>query len=728
MSKPLVIAEKKTMAEDIASCFSGRRSQTGYIETDEYLVTWASGHLIESSPPEAYIGKVRWSFKMLPIFPDKVIMRECQGDKAVNKRRQLKIVKGLMASSDHIVHAGDNDREGQLIVDELLDFYAFKGKVERLIINDVNKEKIIAAFDCMVPNETRRDISDSALARSIADWEVGMNLSPALALAIEENLGVGRVQTPILKLIYDRYHAIHSFSVFHYYVPQGSWQYEGNKLDTSWVTKGGTASLDDKGRISKKEVADQISLESSGEGKVVSIKKEIKKVQPPLGYTLDKFRSEATRRYKFGLKASLKLYQHLYEIKKVATYPRVECPYLPETMLADMETRIDAIRKMVPNLIGLCDKADLSLRSKIWNDAKVAEESHHALTFTGTVKTLDPDEVKVMTILAERLLMQFFPAHEYEQTTVIVEKDGHRFKTVGKRVTVQGWKEIEGHVSDSLIPDLSEGDAVTLSIKTEAKKTAPPKMFTEKTLVDALVNPAALVTDPAMIKVLKKSKGIGRPSTRDTFVPKLIHHQLVQLVKGKGKEKVLEPTEKGFRLIDMLIQIGGEKSCDPGTTALWETCFDKIAVGKMSKDTFLQSQRAQILEVIESAQQAAPEIKSCPDCEKDMIKRKGKNGTFYGCSGYPDCDTTLDENGVKNEKKAKGPEVLGDPCPKCKSETVLREGKFGAFYSCKGYPKCKYMYADGAPPCGECGAKMAKSKQGDDWYCRECYVKNKKKK
>jgi len=717
MSKKLIIAEKPSLATDIANEIGAHNRKDGYYEATDYIITWAVGHLIKQASPEAYLGKVRWHFKNLPIKRDKIIMQETDDKRSA---KQLKVIKKLLASATHVIHAGDNDREGQLIIDEILDFYHFEGHVDRLLIND--KNIIGQALKDIKPNSEFANISNAAWARSIADWDVGMNLSQALSLSMTESLGVGRVQTPVLRMIVDRHSLIHDFSEHVFFAPVAKCTHENGSFSAAWQSKPDTPTLDDKGRITEKVVAESVAKDSSGKGFIKALKSTKKKEAAPLGYVLGKIQSDAGKRFGMSLDDSMAVCQSLYDKKKVMTYPRVECVYLPSTMLADIDVRIAAIKSMVPSLASLCDKADLSLRSKIWNDKKVAEESHHALMFTGVTAKLTADEQNIMTLIGERILMQFLPQHEYTQTEVLVGNANHSYKAFGKVSNIEGWKEVVGGTTYSDLPPMNDGESLDIKVTVDRKTTKPPLPYTRETLMDDMMTPSRLTSDPDMIRILKKAKGIGTPATRPSVLARLFSHELVK-EKKKGKLKIIEPTDKGKNLIAKLSSIGGEKASDPCTTALWELCFDNIAKGKLDKDDFLASQREMIAEIIESAKATAPKDYDCPDCGSTMSLRNGKFGKFYGCHAYPKCKTVLNEDGKKKESKPKADLEYGDDCFKCGKRTVKRNGKNGVFYACEGYPKCNYSYNPDAEQCSECGTRMKAGKSG--WWCSVCKDRNK---
>lgn len=717
MSKILVIAEKPSLAGDIAKALGTQEKLSGYYETDTHIITWAYGHLLQQAPPDTYTGKQAWHFKRLPIVRDTIIMIENDDPRS---KKQLPIIKRLMSRADHIIHAGDNDREGQLIIDELLDFYHFKGKVERIIVNDANL--IDQALHELRPNSEFSNLSNAAWARSVADWDVGMNMSRALILTMGVNLGVGRVQTPVLRMITDRHHIIHGFSEQLYYDPVATCQHDNGTFTAAWQSTPETPSLDDKGRISVLSVAEQVALESTGHGMVKSVQHTAKKVSPPLGYVLGKIQSEAGKKFGLSLEDSMAVCQSLYDTKKVMTYPRVECPYLPSTMLDDIDDRIDAIRTMVPSLASLCDQIDTSLRSKIWNDKKVAAESHHALMFTGKTAKLSVDELNIMTLIGERILMQFLPSHEYIQSEILVQSGGHTYKASARRATNDGWKIVSGGSKYPSIPDVNQGDPVSVQVTVEHKKTKPPAPYTKSSLIDDMMTPSRLTSDPRMLKVLKKAKGIGTPATRPSIVKRLISHDLVA-EKKKGKNIILEPTRKGEDLIKQLASIdGGEKMSDPSTTALWEMCFDKIATGELDKDDFLTAQRKLIDEVILSASGLAPAQYDCPDCQSLMIQKVSKKAPYKGEIYYTcdndECSTMMNAKGEKIEKAKR---EYGDTCPACNKRTIKRKGKDDSFFfSCEGYPTCKYVYNDGAENCPTCNWHMRQIKDGSRQWCPNC--------
>lgn len=769
--KYLVIAEKKNLAVDISKAIGGSVQNHGtYLDAGEYRLTWCSGHVLELLMPDDYkeFKKQLWSFEALPIFPSKMVKRPTKAGE-----RNINIIKDNLKRVECVIHAGDPDRAGQIIIDEVLDYLHYTGPVKRLLVNNSNTPAIVRAMKDMRDNNEDRykNNSDAGVARQYADWKFGMNLSPAFSLAMGETIGIGRVQTVVLAIIADRDTIIDKFGKIIYYMPVARVLHREGSYRASWVPVADTPTMDGNKRISDKAVAQDIAFKSSGVGAVSSYSETKRSEGQPLGYTMSKMQIDAGRRFGFESKRVMEICQSLYDIKKVATYPRASCPHLPDDHIDLAPGTLKAIKSAFPDLAEYCDEADLSIRSPIWNQKKVDEESHHAIVPTdSTAKgTLTEDEKKIYRLLCERYLMQWMPAVQYLEVKATCRHGDYKYAATGRRSIDEGWRRLFGAAKCISIPEMAEGDPVEMKVTCEQKETKPPPRFTDAGVVDAMVNVHKLVTDKEKAKILRRVKGIGTEATRDTFVDKLCGHGLLERTTEK-KKKVIKATAKGLHTVAHLRAAGAGDCIDPATTAMWEYALDRIARGEITMGQFNQEQEKFLLSMISKAKGSMPDSPQCPVCSKDMNLRPGKNGKFWSCAGYPECKGTIniDENGNPVAKvipngppcpkcsspMAKRKGRYGEyfscsgypkcnnimkvgpngepvpkeevryapiPCPKCKSKMAIRKGSNGEFYGCTGYPKCSYLQDIDAPHCPSCGSAMLKGRSG--WWCKTCKKK-----
>ncbi|HGY92436.1 MAG TPA: DNA topoisomerase III, partial [Planctomycetes bacterium] len=398
---------------------------------------------------------------------------------------------------------------------------------------------------------------------------------------------------------------------------------------------------------------------------------------------------------------------------KATTYPRTDCAYLPESMLGEASQVLEALTASDPDIEAVVGRADLSLRSRAWNDKKIT--AHHAIIPTTApcdISRMNAEERRVYDLIRRRYLAQFYPRHEYDKTEATFDIAGESFQASGRRVRVPGWRALFGRNEtdeDRLLPPLSEGDRCTLvDAKVERKETTPPRRYTEGTLIAAMKNAARLVEDPELKKRLRETAGIGTEATRAGIIQTLLDRGFL-----RKEKKHLVSTETGRALIDAL----PDPVKDPGTTALWEQALEDIAEGRGDMRLFLERQAEWVRALVGQVQQGAATIEAsgarhpCPECGKPMRRRKGKNGWFWGCTGYPECRCTLpDAKGKPGKRKGKATAPTGrgatgkaprpgagKPCPECnKGRLVQRTVKNGKnagrpFTGCTRYPDCRYF-------------------------------------
>lgn len=639
----VVIAEKPSVAKGIAPFFGASKSGNGCVEGNGVAVTWCFGHLFEQAPPEAYDPAYKkWRAEDLPIAPGQWKL-EAKSD----AKKQLSVIGKLLKQAKEVIHAGDPDREGQLLVDEVLEHFGYKGPVKRLWLAALDDASIKKAIGGMRPGDEYKSLGAAAEARSRADWLVGMNLSRAYTIAGRASghdgvLSVGRVQTPTLALIVRRDLEIEQFKPRDYFVPLATFRHANGAFKATWQAREGVPGLDEEGRLIDASIANALVAKVTGKpGVIAKYEQKAGKETAPLPFSLSELQKACSAKWGLGAQQVLDIAQALYETHKVTSYPRTDCGYLPESQHADAARLLGALQKKFSFAKG----ANASIRSAAFNDKKVT--AHHGIVPTGVLPgSLSDAEAKVYELICKHYVAQFYPDHEYLSTSVEVICEGETFKATGRVPTKPGWKVIfngttedeAGDASEEL-PQMRQGEvAQCVSATAEAKQTKPPARFSDGTLVAAMTNIHKFVTDTEIKKRLRETQGIGTEATRAGIIETLLKRGFVQ---KKGKHLISTPQGRA-----LVAALGSSQVADPGMTGLFEQALEMVVDGKLDPNRFLASQVAWLKEQIGQALSSsiggaapAPAVK-CPTCGKPMRKRAGAKGAFWGCTGYPDCKAT----------------------------------------------------------------------------------------
>ncbi len=705
------VAEKPSLGKAIAEQLmkhspkvdSGRE----FIAGKDWAVCWAAGHIFEQEEPDYYIGrrhpgakkttkgKFVWSFDHLPLAPE---ANEWAIRLVSDKSSLFSTIKRFVAKASVVVNAGDPDREGQLLIDEILGEIGNKKPVKRVLISAYDELSVTNGIKNERDNAEFRGMRDAALARARADWLCGMNFSRAATLQAQasgypEMISIGRVQTPILGLIVQRHLEIENFKPVDFFSVTAKMRVAKGDFVARWKPHDGQAGLDDEGRLLDRRVADQLNALVKGKtGKIVEYSDEEKQEGPPLPFSLDKLQVLASRKYGYKSDDVLKAAQSLYEKHKLTTYPRSDCQYLPAAQMADAAIVLDAVKSNLPIDRGALDLVDVKRKSRAWNDDKVT--AHHAIiptTQKANLSALSPVERDLYDEICRRYIAQFMPNRRYRAVAATVDVSGQRFVATGSTTISPGWKTIYGASAEgddeakkgdegTILPPMKQGDpADCLGLDIESRKTTPPKHFTDASLLEAMINIHKFVTDDKVkaifMKMLADKKGgdedgacgLGTPATRHTFVPKLIEIGVVTRVepdKGKGKkakESFLVPTPAGVGLIQALPPELGK----PDMTAVWEASMREIEGDRATIERFLGMQGAWIAKTIEKIRSSSLTLPDPPGAKKK---------TFSG-DGAP----------------RKPAEPAGKDCPKCGSPMLKRQNDRGPFLGCSNYPKCKHL-------------------------------------
>lgn len=650
----LFLCEKPSQARDIARVLGANGKGDGCLQGDGVTVTWCFGHLLEMASPEGYGEQYkRWSLETLPILPT-----DWQLEVKRDARKQFRIIKALLSNAGEVVIATDADREGEVIAREVLQLCRWSGPLSRLWLSALDHTSIRKALASLRPGAQTQPLYWAGLGRSRADWLVGMNLTRAYTVLGRERghdgvLSVGRVQTPTLRLVVDRDRDIESFQPVPYWDVLATFETGGGRFRAKWVPRQEVS--DAEGRCINEQAARTLAQQLSGKhGSVTSIETKRGREVPPLPYDLGTLQQEADKRFGMGAQQLLDTVQSLYESHKAVTYPRTDCPYLPESMLAEASAVLEAMTRSDPELVHTVSNADLNLRSRAWNDGKIT--AHHAIiptTAPADITRMSDGERKVYDLIRRRYLAQFYPAHEFDKTLACLSVEQNIFKATGRRIVADGWKSLyqssredgDDDADAQELPHLTRGATCpVVEAEVAAKHTKPPARFTEGTLIAAMKNVSKLITDERLRQVLRETSGIGTEATRAGIIKTLFDRGFML-----KRQKNLISTDTGRALVDAL----PDPVKDPGTTALWEQALDDIAQGRGHLDEFVRRQAEWVAAMVTHAKQSGDlggmsvEQHPCPECGKPLRRRKGKSGVFWGCSGYPECKVSLPDSGGK---------------------------------------------------------------------------------
>jgi DNA topoisomerase-3 len=624
----IVIAEKPSVGKAIAKFFGATKPGAGCVTGDGVVVTWCFGHLFEQANPEEYDAKYKsWNMSLLPIVPE--IWKLLPKDDA---KTQIKIIGDLLKNATEVVHAGDPDREGQLLVDEVLEHFNYKGPVKRLWLAAMDDASIKKAIGSMKNGNEYRPMKLAAEARARADWLVGMNLTRGWTnkgrqAGHDGVLSVGRVQTPTLGIIVKRDFEVENFKSKEFFEVEGAFPFPAIWKPSEAVTQ------DEEGRLLDKSTAVAVAMRVMGNpAKVTKYESKRCSQAAPLPFSLSSLQQAASAKYGLSAQQTLDIAQALYETHKMTSYPRTDCRHLPESMHCEA---VHVLNSLSGEYQMIAAKADASRKSGAFNDKKIT--AHHAIIPTTKADiVLAGNELKVYDLIVRAYLSQFYPEFQFQQVNVAVECVGEVFATSGRTTLEDGWKTVYGVVDDEdeeapqpKLPPLTVGDELTCTdAKVLAKKTTPPKRFTDGTLIAAMTNVYKLVDDPEIKKRLKETAGIGTEATRAGIIETLIKRKFIE---KKGKQLISTSTGR-----ILSAALGDSEIVNVGTTGVFEGFLDEIAQGKLDPSTFLQKVSESVSGQVEALRTGAninmpatpggqkkgggAEIDAkCPKCQKGVV-------------------------------------------------------------------------------------------------------------
>lgn len=651
----LFIAEKPSLGRAIAAALpKPQKNGQGFIRCGNGdTVTWCIGHLLEQVEPDSYAERYKkWNLVDLPIIPEQWQLKPRK-----TSSKQLTVIRKLLKEPSDIIHAGDPDREGQLLVDEVIDYCKVsqkrKSNIQRLLISDLNLPAVKRALANMRSNREFIPLSISALARSRADWLYGMNMTRAYTLLGQKAgyqgvLSVGRVQTPVLGLVTRRDEEIESFVPRDYFTLHALIPYmkreagSDNSSDAFDIRARWKPSeackpwQDEEGRVLNRKLVENVAQRIKGKpAVVVESEQKQSRQNAPLPYSLSALQIDVAKRYGMSAQRVLDVCQSLYEKHKLITYPRSDSRYLPKEHFKQAASIVDAIANNAKELQQGASGVDLSIKSKAWNDNKV--DAHHAIIPTpkkSAVNGLSGDEMKVYTQIARQYLFQFYPAAVYADSRLVFDIAGGEFIAKGRQLVSAGWKVLMGKTNEEAaqnkisaqdkaptqdkVPALRKGDTLTCRDSLiQDRKTEPPKHFTEATLLQAMTGISRFVEDVNLKSILKETDGLGTEATRAGILDTLFKRQL--LVRS-GKNINSSPAGRG------LVHALPSESTYPDMTAHWEHQLQAMAEKLQPYQPFMSGLEQRIQDLMAQVKNNAvpSSLQHLPKVERPAFKKRKK--------------------------------------------------------------------------------------------------------
>ncbi|MBE7681543.1 DNA topoisomerase III [Paenibacillus sp. P13VS] len=657
--KTLVLAEKPSVAREIARVMGARDKHKSYLEGPKYIVTWALGHLVGLAEPEDYDKKyATWNLEDLPILPERAKLKVLR-----ETNHQYKAVQQLMKRQDvgELVIATDAAREGELLARWIMQMAQWKKPFKRLWISSQTDKAIKEGFASLKPGSQFDRLYESARCRAEADWMIGLNVTRALTVRFNAQLSAGRVQTPTLGMIMDRENEINGFR---------SQEYETLTADFGgfqavWRASGGDS------RIFDAQDTQALKKRVDGRKGTIAQVKKSEKVEPhPLAYDLTELQRDANRKYGFSAKQTSNVLQRLYEQHKLVTYPRTDSRYLTSDMTGTLKERLDSVAVgPYASLARPLLRKNLNITKRIVDDSKVTD--HHAIIPTEQtvlLNQLNPEERKLYDLIVRRFISLFYPAARYDSVAITVQVGEDSFHVKGTTVKDSGWREVYGgDYSDeedertdeqadngrTLLPDVQQGQSVTVQrCHIKSGRTMPPKRYTEAALLAQM-----------------EKHGLGTPATRADIIEKLVSSDTID---RQGNS--MHPTGKGKQLIEL----AAPQLRTPELTARWEAELERIARGQGKPGPFLEGIRSMAKELVATVKGSKAEYKPhnvsnshCPDCNARLLEKKGKRGKFLVCP-TEDCGYRRSaEKRLSNRR-----------CPQCHKKMEMKEGKAGLYVQC----------------------------------------------
>ena len=633
----LYIAEKPSLGRAIASALpKPHKKQQGYIEVGNGdVVTWCIGHILEQVEPDAYDEKYKkWQLEHLPIIP-----QQWQLKAKFKTKSQLSVIRKLVKQASQLIHAGDPDREGQLLIDEVIDHLKVnktkKQNTQRLLISDLNTAAVKRALQQLRSNQDFMPLSVSAIARSRADWLYGINLTRAYTIqgskvGYQGVLSVGRVQTPILGLVVNRDKEITNFVSKPFYQVTADIQTSNNEaFNAKWQpSEACQPYMDEEGRVLVKSLAENVIKRIANQpATVTKVKKEQKKQLQPLPFNLSALQIEAAKLFSMNAKLVLDVCQALYEKHKLITYPRSDCRYLPKEQHQQARSILDHIQQSNSSLGEAAKNADAQIKSKAWNSSKVT--AHHAIIPTeksAASINLNNFEKNIYQLITRQYIAQFYPPYLYNHTQILLNIVGGVFTSTANVPKQMGWKCLYKKESTKKqnsdeetqqLPEVKQGEVLhCLQGNLLEKHTQAPKPFTDATLLAAMTGINRFVSDKNLKTILKDTDGLGTEATRAGIIELLFKRGFLQ---RQGKQ--IHATDAGKGLINAL----PEQCTKPDMTAQWEATLNDIGEQKANYQSFMEPLTQTLRELITiAASQLPTSLKGVKSTQRPAFKKRRK--------------------------------------------------------------------------------------------------------
>ncbi len=669
MGKTLVLAEKPSVGKDIARVLKCHKQNGSFIEGNDYIVTWAMGHLVGLADPESYGNEYKtWSMETLPMLPKPMKLTVLKGT-----GKQFQVVKSLLTHKDvsEVIIATDAGREGELVARWILDKVGVRKPIQRLWISSVTDKAILEGFKNLRPGKQYENLYQAAVCRAEGDWLVGLNVTRALTCKYNAQLSAGRVQSATLAMIVAREEAIKQFVPKPYFTMSA----KANGFTLNYQSKNQKPLTDEK-------VVDALVSKVSGqEGAVTEITEKSKKQYAPALYDLTELQRDANKLFGYSPKQTLSIMQRLYETYKVLTYPRTDSRYLSEDIVPTLKERLKAVaigpyRSFATEILNKGFKV-----SKHFVDSRKVSDHHAIIPTEESVQLtrLSHEERNIYDLVVKRFLSVLMPPCEYIQMNVTVEVAGERFVAQGKNMKELGFKALynqeveedaEEEVKNQRLPHLQKGEKVKfLKVSKNKCLTKAPSRFNEATLLSAMEKPHLYVNvDQKSAKTLGETGGIGTVATRADIIEKLYN---MFYIEKNGKDII--PTSKGKQLIDLV----PPDLKSPLLTAKWENELELISKGQKSPKAFMEEIRKYSADLVNSVKGSEEKYrhdnltgKRCPNCNKHLLEVKGKYGKMYVCQdrecGYKETISRFTQT----------------RCPQCHKKLELRGEGEGQIYVC----------------------------------------------
>ncbi|MEG6616805.1 DNA topoisomerase III [Peptococcaceae bacterium 1198_IL3148] len=675
MGKTLVLAEKPSVARDLARVLKCKQKGNGYLEGDKYIVTWALGHLVTLAEPEVYHDKYKtWNLTDLPILPQqlKLVVIKQTG-------KQFNAVKSQMLRKEvsQIVIATDAGREGELVARWIIEKAKVKKPTKRLWISSVTDKAIIDGFKNLRDGKLYENLYASAVARAEADWLVGINATRALTTKFNAQLSCGRVQTPTLAMIAKRELEIQNFKPRPYYGLTAA----ANGLKLVWQDH----KTKDIKTFDENKCVNILNTIANKNAEIVEVTKTYKKALSPQLYDLTELQRDANKIFSYSAKETLAIMQRLYEQHKVLTYPRTDSRYITTDIVDTLKERLKACASPYDKMAAKVLRNPIKANKNFVDNSKVTD--HHAIIPTEQpvyLEALSHKERNIYDLVVKRFLAVLYPPFEYQQTTIKALIGNETFIAKGKVVIAQGWKEVYQNTVDEetdegfaeqILPDLTKGDILKVTSVIQTKgETKPPAPFNEGSLLSAMENPVKYMAgeNKELIKTIGKTGGLGTVATRADIIEKLFNNFLIE---QRGKDIYI--TAKGKQLLELV----PEDLKSPALTASWEQKLEAIAKGQLNKNAFVGEMKNYAQVVVDQIKNSDKRFKHdnitgsrCPQCGKFLLEVKGKRGKMLVCQDR-ECGYRKGLSKVTNAR-----------CPNCHKKMELHGEGEGQIFVCQcGY-------------------------------------------